>query len=45
MEHGDRHTSGEAVGTCSVKPVLLETWFPSCELSLIIARDRRSRDP
>lgn len=24
---------------------LLETWFPSHELSLIIARDRRARDP
>jgi putative DNA methylase len=45
VEDGDRYTNDGTLETYPVKPVLLETWFPSCELSLIIARDRRARDP
>jgi adenine-specific DNA methylase len=45
MEDGARHPNDEPLEMYPVKPVLLETWFPSRELSLIIAGDRRARDP
>lgn len=45
IEHKDRRFDDAMWEATLVNRVLLETWFPSRELSLIIARDRRARDP
>src|SRR5215216_1450850 len=37
--------TGTIARTHKYQPVLAESWFPSVELSMVVAQDRRARDP